>query len=62
MSYSIPRVFQLSQYDIDRSSTLEQSDLGTWCYCISGCIEGFHDSKHDAEEFLKTVMDWDSAS
>lgn len=35
--------FQLTQDDIDRSSTLEQDDLGKWCYVHNGCISGFYD-------------------
>lgn len=43
------KVFQLTQEDIDRSSTLDDKDLGKWCYIIRGCIEGFHDTREEAE-------------
>lgn len=31
--------FQIDQTDIDRSSTLEQSDLGQWAILIQGCYQ-----------------------
>jgi hypothetical protein len=56
------RVFQLTREDIDRSSTLEESDIGLWCYVLHGCIEGFHKTKQSALNRLESLDLWDSAS
>jgi hypothetical protein len=42
------KVFQITQADIDISSTLEPKDLGKWCYICRGCIEGFFSNREDA--------------
>lgn len=34
-------IFQITQADIDVSSTLEAEDLGKWCFICQGCIVGF---------------------
>lgn len=62
MSHSTPQIFQLEQDDIDRSSTLEQSDLGKWCYVVQGYIQGFFDTQDEAKESRDAVFHWSSAS
>lgn len=32
-------VFQISEEDVERSSTLEESDVGKWACIICGCIQ-----------------------
>lgn len=32
-------VFQISQEDVERSSTLTKRDLGKWACVIQGCIQ-----------------------
>ena len=41
------QIFQLTAEDIERSSTLEESDLGLWCFIINGCIQGFARSREE---------------
>lgn len=52
----MPRVFQLTRDDLERYGTLDESDLGLWCYVLQGCICGFHASEQEAKDFLATVM------
>jgi hypothetical protein len=49
-------VFQLTSYDIERSSTIELEDLGKWCYVSNGCISGFYDTKEGLMERLREVL------
>lgn len=45
-------IFQIAQEDIDRSSTLDQEDLGKWVYIMNGCIMGFAESRDELEDML----------
>jgi len=48
-------IFQLTEEDVERSSTLEPEDIGKWCYLINGCIMGFHNTKEEAEKGYSSV-------
>jgi len=48
-------VFQLTQADIDRSSTLDAEDVGTWCFIINGCFFGFFPTREAAERLAAQV-------
>jgi hypothetical protein len=45
-------IYQLSQEDVDRSSTLDPSDVGKWVWIMSGCICGFTDTREEAVDML----------
>lgn len=32
-------VFQVSQEDVERSSTLSRRDIGKWAFVLNGCIQ-----------------------
>jgi hypothetical protein len=49
-------IFQLTQEDVDRSSTLVPSDIGKWCYVNQGCIEGFFDTFKQAMDSYEAVF------
>ncbi|MFN6475341.1 hypothetical protein [Nostoc sp. DedQUE07] len=42
------KVFQITQADIDISSTLEPDDLGKWCYIVQGTFQGFFSTEEAA--------------
>jgi hypothetical protein len=48
----ITYIFQITEFDIERSTTLKLSDLGKWCFLNRGCYEGFCDSKEKLQERL----------
>ena len=48
-------IFQLTAEDIERSSTLEASDLGLWCFTINGCIFGFARTREAAVKLASQV-------
>lgn len=48
-------IFQITQDMVDRSSTMEQSDVGRWAYMISGCYQ-FFDTEEEARESYKEVF------
>lgn len=50
-------VFQLTEEQVERSSTLEVSDVGKWCFVLKGCIQGFKDTAEEAEQLLKYVQE-----
>ena len=41
-------IFQLTAEDVDRSSTLEASDIGKWTYIVQGCYAAFFDTEQAA--------------
>jgi hypothetical protein len=49
-------VFQLTEDDVERSSTLDEDDIGKWCYLVNGCYFGFLDNKEDAQERLNAIL------
>ncbi len=51
----ITYIFQITEFDIERNSTLEDSDLGKWCFLNKGCYEGFYNSKQKLQERLSKV-------
>ena len=54
-------VFQLTQADIERSSTLEPEDVGTWCFLVRGCLFGFFPTREEAVAKLESVMNFKPA-
>jgi hypothetical protein len=42
-------VYQLTQDDVDRSSTLEPCDVGLWVYVVTGTLQGFCATRLEAE-------------
>ena len=48
-------VFQLTQVDVERSSTLEPEDVGTWCFIVNGCFFGFFPTREEALAKLESV-------
>ncbi|HLO87808.1 MAG TPA: hypothetical protein VK203_22760 [Nostocaceae cyanobacterium] len=42
-------IFQITQEIFDRSSTFEETDIGKWCWLNQGCIEGFCNTREEAE-------------
>jgi hypothetical protein len=32
-------IFQITEEDVERSSTLEKSDIGRWATIVNGCIQ-----------------------
>lgn len=42
-------VFPIDTTMITRSSTLEQSDIGKWCFYINGALVGFCRTRQQAE-------------
>ena len=55
-------VFQVSQDDVDRSSTLDQDDLGKWCFVLNATIQGFCSTQSEALALYQTCTEWSSAS
>ena len=51
-------VFQLTQADVERSSTLEPEDVGTWCFLVRGCLFGFFPTREEAHAKLKSVTEF----
>lgn len=45
-------IYQLTEEDIERSSTLNKSDIGKWCYFACGCHQGFFDTKEQLDSLL----------
>jgi len=48
----MPQIYQLTEDDLGRSSTLEDCDLGKWVWVMNGCICGFTDTREEAEDML----------
>ena len=48
-------VFQIAQEDIERSSTLDDEDLGKWCFIVRGCFFGFFPTREEAERLASQV-------
>jgi len=44
-------IFQVTNEDIIRHD-LDPNDLGTWCWVMNGCIQGFARSRDDARDML----------
>jgi hypothetical protein len=42
-------IFQITQEIFECSSTLDETDIGKWCWLNQGCIEGFCDTREAAE-------------
>ena len=48
----MPQIFQLTEGDIARSTTLEDCDLGKWVWVSNGCLMGFTDTRSEAVDML----------
>ena len=46
--------YQVTQDEIDRSSTLDQSDLNRWYVLVQGCIQPVR-SQEDGKELIKVL-------
>lgn len=44
-----PTLFQLTEEDIERSSSLEPADVGRWCFELNGCIQGFFETREEGD-------------
>jgi len=40
-------VFQISEEDVERSSTLENKDVGKWAFVMNGCIQFINAKSQD---------------
>lgn len=49
-------IFILTEEDVNRSSTLEKEDIGTWCFMMRGCIMGFYKTESEAHERVDQIM------
>lgn len=45
-------IYQLTQDDVIRSSTLDDSDVGKWVWVAGGCIMGFTATREEAVDML----------
>lgn len=54
MAFTHP--FQITQDDVDRSSTLDVADIGKWCYLVNGCYQGFHETQAKAAEAIEVLQ------
>ena len=48
----MPQIHQLTEEDVIRSSTLDDSDVGKWVWVANGCIQGFTDTHAEAVDML----------
>ncbi len=48
----MPQIFQLTEEDVLRSSTLDDSDVGKWAWVSNGCLMGFTDTHDEAVDML----------
>ena len=49
-------IFQIDTTMIERSSTLEPRDIGTWCFLVDGTYQGFYRSRREAERAYGHVV------
>ncbi|HEY9664826.1 MAG TPA: hypothetical protein V6C65_40825 [Allocoleopsis sp.] len=52
---TVSRAFQVTEEDVERSSTLEPSDIGRWALLINGAYH-FFESEEDAEACRREVF------
>jgi hypothetical protein len=48
--------FQVTEEDVERSSSLESSDIGKWCYLVQGRWHGFFNTQEEAEAQAEKVF------
>jgi hypothetical protein len=48
-------IFQIEQDMVMRSETLEEQDIGKWCWIKNGYFEGWATSKEQAEERYRII-------
>lgn len=49
-------VFPIDTEMVERSSTLEDSDIGKWCFYINGALCGFCRTRRDAEDLYGQAL------
>lgn len=45
-------IYQLSEQDVLRSSTLDDRDVGKWVWVANGFIQGFTDTREEAQDMI----------
>ena len=50
-------IFQIDTTMIERSSTLEERDIGKWCFLVDGTYQGFYRSRREAEKAYRYVIE-----
>ena len=46
-------MFQITEEDVERSSSLDKNDIGKWCFIIAGTYQGFCNTREEAEEKME---------
>ena len=49
--------FQISEEDVERSSTLDKDDVGKWGYVMNGCINVVG-SRDEAMQMVVLIREW----
>jgi len=49
-------VVQISADDVARSSTMDETDIGTWCFIMNGCLMGFFGSEEACRDRVNQLM------
>ena len=52
---SLP-VVQISADDVSRSSTMDASDIGTWCFIMNSCLMGFFETEDACRDRVNQLM------
>jgi len=50
-------IFQIDTMMIERSSTLEDRDIGRWCFLVEGNYKGFYRYRREAEKAYRLVIE-----
>ena len=52
---SLP-VVQITADDVARSSTMDTTDIGTWCFIMNGCRMGFFEAEAACRDRVNQLM------
>jgi hypothetical protein len=52
----VSRVFQVTEADVERSTTLEADDVGRWVFLCAGTLQGFCESRDECEQIEAEAM------
>ena len=52
---SLP-VVQITADDVARSSTMDTTDIGTWCFIMNGCLMGFFETEAACRDRVNQLM------
>ena len=44
----VSNVYQLTEEEASRFSSLSNEDVGKWVFLVNGCLHGFYDTKVEA--------------